>query len=430
MMNSVKLLTFSELTSCGRSFLSIAWSETEIIDGCYHHLICGSEGGQIFIWRICIGAEDFSNEPLTKLQVGSDEDDVSAICMEKGTASDPRGCYVACGSTISHLDLTPTINSSLPPGLTGSWDFCDDDVNWLAISENGQFLAAADDTGEIKLIQLKPAVKVLRTLRKHTTICSAVLFRPRRPSSLLSASMDSTIVVWEDFIKCRVGQVIKMQDVCKVANAREAERLGEAAPGQSAYTVNPPLVHCVAVSPSGNTLVAGNEDSSLQVFDASKKTVIYETSPSKLHSKGVCQVTFLNDSVFISGGNDGRIVIWRLAMKETSQLPTQPASAVQPAEDEASVKQDNDSVTSKRGKKTKSARKTGSGAKPVSASQSKRPTLELVVEFVRQIQHGEPINWLSSINIRDTDVEGDSLKAAIAVADSSSSDISIYRISV
>merc|ERR1712136_407025 len=81
-------------------------------------------------------------------------------------------------------------------------------------------------------------------------------------------------------------------------------------------------------------------DSSLQVFDASKKTAIYETSPSKLHSKGVCQVTFLNDSVFISGGNDGRIVIWRLAMKETSQLPTQPASAVQPAEDEASVKKD------------------------------------------------------------------------------------------
>ena len=82
-------------------------------------------------------------------------------------------------------------------------------------------------------------MQVHRTLRKHTTICSSVLFRPRRPSSILSSGLDSVIVVWEDFTRCRVGQVVKMADVVKVAAANKKEAEGDADPEPpSSYMVS------------------------------------------------------------------------------------------------------------------------------------------------------------------------------------------------
>ena len=82
-----------------------------------------------------------------------------------------------------------------------------------------------------------------RTLRKHTTICSSVLFRPRRPTSILSSGLDSVIVVWEDFSRCRVGQVVKMADVVKVAAANKREMEGDAEPEPpSSYMVQWPFL--------------------------------------------------------------------------------------------------------------------------------------------------------------------------------------------
>ena len=69
-------------------------------------------------------------------------------------------CYVACGAKLVLLDFGAATGNGTPR-ITGEWTFNDDDINCLALSEDNQFLAAADDTGEIKLIHLKPQVKVL-----------------------------------------------------------------------------------------------------------------------------------------------------------------------------------------------------------------------------------------------------------------------------
>jgi len=274
-------------------------------------------------------------------------------------------------------------------------EFNDDDVNCLALSPDDQFLASADDTGEIKLIQLRPQIKVHRTLRKHTTICSSVLFRPRRPTSILSSGLDSVIVVWEDFTRCRVGQVVKMADVVKVAAANKREMGGEAEPEPpSSYMVNPPLVHCVAASPDGSWLVAGVEDSSIQLFDTSKKTVIYVTStPSKIHTKGVSQVAFIAADKFISGGNDGQIVLWQLLQTTTTTTLDANENAVASESGASGVK----------GKRQKSGKNKTTAGK----SQPPQPkiTTETVIQPLQRIPHELPINWLSVVNVKDASGE-------------------------
>ena len=69
-------------------------------------------------------------------------------------------CFVACGPKLVLVDLKETVSGNGALRVEGEWTFNDDDINCLALSHDDNFLAAADDTGEIKLVQLKPQVKV------------------------------------------------------------------------------------------------------------------------------------------------------------------------------------------------------------------------------------------------------------------------------
>jgi len=389
----VKLAPFPG-TSAENSYLSTAWSRDRAFEDLL--LVCGSEGGKISAWRVTVKGSDtdsLSGQTLANLSVGTEEEDVGAVCFENGCTN---RCYVACGAKLVLLDFGAATGNGTPR-ITGEWTFNDDDINCLALSEDNQFLAAADDTGEIKLIHLKPQVKVHRTLRKHTTICSSVLFRPRRPTSILSSGLDSVIVVWEDFSRCRVGQVVKMADVVKVAAANKREMEGDAEPEPpSSYMINPPLVHCVAASPNGNWLVAGVEDSSIQLFDTSKKTVIYVTSsPSKIHTKGVGQLSFISDDKFISGGNDGLIAVWQITQTAITTTTTDSTEATSAAS-EGNVKRGNS------GKRQKSAKNKTS--QKTQQPQSK-VTIQTVVQCTTRINHEQPINWISILKVGSGQVE-------------------------
>lgn len=426
----VKLAPFPG-TNAERSFLSTAWTQIQG-ENKGHLLVCGSECGKVFVWRISVGGAEgasLAGQTAAHLTVGTEEEDVGAICFLNECRDK---CFVACGSKLVLVELKETATGNGALRVEGEWTFNDDDINCLALSHDDHFLAAADDTGEIKLVQLKPQVKVHRTLRKHTTICSSVLFRPRRPSSILSSGLDSVIVVWEDFTRCRVGQVVKMADVVKVAAANKKEAEGDADPEPpSSYMVNPPLVHCVASSPNGDWLAAGVEDSSVQLFDTSKKTVIFVTSsPSKVHTKGVSQIAFISDDKFISGGNDGLLVVWQVLQTTTTET-----AETAPTDDSA-----------KKGKRQKSGKNKTT---PQKTPQSK-VKVETVIRSLTRIQHDEPVNWISVLKVEDenklensanSEANGETgappsgddaakcapLNVVVAVADSSS-DIVLYQI--
>lgn len=71
-----------------------------------------------------------------------------------------------------------------------------DEINSLALSPNGTYLAAADDTGAIKIINIRTHQLHKTLIGCHSNICAAVSFRPHNPWELLSGGLDAQVVRW------------------------------------------------------------------------------------------------------------------------------------------------------------------------------------------------------------------------------------------
>ncbi|CAL8083717.1 unnamed protein product [Calicophoron daubneyi] len=80
---------------------------------------------------------------------------------------------------------------------------------------------------------------------------------------------------------------------------------------RSGIPVNPPMVHAVACSKTGDFVAAGLESSTIELFAGDGKRLNHLDSLYG-HSRGVCALHFMGDSHLISGGNDRSIFIWSL----------------------------------------------------------------------------------------------------------------------
>jgi WD40 repeat protein len=84
----------------------------------------------------------------------------------------------------------------LQASIVHRFAFNRDEINDLALSYNGSYLAAADDSGELKIIDLRTQ-ELHKTLRSvHDNICAAVAYRPHHPWEVLSGGLDSKLVRW------------------------------------------------------------------------------------------------------------------------------------------------------------------------------------------------------------------------------------------
>jgi WD40 repeat protein len=90
-----------------------------------------------------------------------------------------------------------------------TYSFNSEEINQVAVNHKGTFLAAADDSGEIKVINLQNH-KLFKTLQGvHSNICSSAVFHPRRPWEVVSGGLDSKIVKW-DFSRGRPLHVVDL----------------------------------------------------------------------------------------------------------------------------------------------------------------------------------------------------------------------------
>jgi WD40 repeat protein len=179
-----------------------------------------------------------------------------------------------------------------------SFEYNEDEINQIQLDEKESFLAAWDDSGEVKIIGLHDK-KVYKTLRlKHTNICSSICFRPRKPWEIVSGGMDSKLLHW-DFSRPRCVNILDMHEVCSVSADADA------------YMINPPFVHHLCASADGQYLACALENGLLGIFDLRKKHV-HQLFNLHAHLQGASQVAFLNNSVLVSGGNDSCIVVWDL----------------------------------------------------------------------------------------------------------------------
>ncbi|XP_070537835.1 WD repeat-containing protein 53-like [Ptychodera flava] len=244
-------------------------------------VVSGSENGECTLWT--------ADGKVLKT-ISKSEDSVTAVCFSQRK---PTKFFISSGNKISEHDCQ---NLSEP---VWTCEFNSEEVNQLALNSNEELLAACDDTGQVKVINLRER-KLHRTLRKHSNICTSVKFRKKKQWELVSGSMDECVVQWE----CGRGRVMTILDM--------KDFVKESMPG-NAYLVNPPLVHSVDISGNDRLLACGLENATVELFEFQGKKGITEIGCLKGHTQGVSQVhfpRFKSTDCLVSAGNDGKIILW------------------------------------------------------------------------------------------------------------------------
>jgi WD40 repeat protein len=170
-----------------------------------------------------------------------------------------------------------------------------DEINCLAVHPKGECIAACDDSGEVKLFDPRRH-HLIRTLkREHTSICSAVAFRGKSGHELLTGGMDCRFAVWDT----GRGRVVHSQ------NASADQAIGGAA-----RAVNPPFVHALSISASGDQCALALGNAEILLYSLRTRA---ETGRLRGHTAAVACVShapFDSERRLLSAGNDRWCVLW------------------------------------------------------------------------------------------------------------------------
>ncbi|KAL4563336.1 hypothetical protein LXL04_027377 [Taraxacum kok-saghyz] len=152
---------------------------------------------------------------------------ISSLCFKPGNEDI---IYVSSENEVKVLDVH--MLASWKP--LESFNYNKEEINQITCNSKSSFLAAADDGGDIKIIDIgqKCLYKTLRAA--HQSICSSVQFLPWRPWEVITGGLDSKLIMW-DFSK---GRPFKVMD------------LGKSDPESSSsgsQCFNPAFVHAIAV---------------------------------------------------------------------------------------------------------------------------------------------------------------------------------------
>ncbi|XP_076435582.1 WD repeat-containing protein 53-like [Babylonia areolata] len=248
----------------------------------------GSENGDLCLWSS-------TGELLHKFS--RPDTDCTSVLFSREKSNT---LYAAFGAEVLIID------TSQPDSVLFVFQSNQDEVNQVALDDKEQFLAACDDSGEIKVFGLGDR-KVFKTLRfKHTNICSTVLFRSKRPWEVLSGGLDCRLVHW-DFSRPKCLNQFNMQELHSTTS------------DVSAYMINPPFIHHLARSKDGSLTACALENGLVAVMDSTSKH-LQEKFCLHAHQQGVAQVHFTSDTMLVSGGNDARIMVWDLSKAEQHDM--------------------------------------------------------------------------------------------------------------
>nr|XP_048323242.1 cellulose synthase A catalytic subunit 8 [UDP-forming] [Ziziphus jujuba var. spinosa] len=155
------------------------------------------------------------------MEVGKEA--ISSLCFKSGNENI---VYVSLGKEVKGFDVH--LATSWKPLET--YNYNKEEINQIACNFKSSFLAAADDGGDVKIIDIHQKC-LYKTLRAgHTSICSSLQFLPWRPWEVITGGLDSKLVMW-DFSK---GRPLKIVDF----------GLNDSNGGQC---LNPAFVHAIAV---------------------------------------------------------------------------------------------------------------------------------------------------------------------------------------
>uniref|UniRef100_I1KSF8 Anaphase-promoting complex subunit 4 WD40 domain-containing protein n=1 Tax=Glycine max TaxID=3847 RepID=I1KSF8_SOYBN len=152
---------------------------------------------------------------------------VSSFCFKSGMED---MIYVSSGKEIKCFDVRLAAAQWKP---LENYNYNKEEINKVVCNSKSSFVAAADDNGEVKIIDIRQQC-LYKTLRAgHTSICSTVEFLPWRSWEVISGGLDSMLMLW-DFSKGRPYKVVDFATF-------------DVSSGIAGRCVNPAFVHAIAV---------------------------------------------------------------------------------------------------------------------------------------------------------------------------------------
>lgn len=198
---------------------------------------------------------DVAKEPVTSLCFKSGNEDI---------------IYASSGSQISSFD----IHMASTPKPLESYNYNKDEINQIAFSSKSYFLAAADDSGDVKIIDTRQQ-SLYKTLRAvHTSICSTVQFLSWKPWTAMTGGLDSKLATW-DFSKGRAYKIVDY-GMPELDNKESCNDAGKC--------FNPAFVHSITV-PEADMLAGLHKVCAVARGDGVVDLVEVESEPTSMKSR-------------------------------------------------------------------------------------------------------------------------------------------------
>ncbi|KAH9623283.1 hypothetical protein KSS87_021067 [Heliosperma pusillum] len=173
------------------------------------------------------------------------DDAISSICFKQGNENI---IYLSSGTEVRCFD----VRMATPEKPLESYNYNQDEINQISCNLKSSFLAAADDSGDVK-------------------ICSSVQFVPWKPWEVITGGLDSKMIMW-DFSK---GRPFLIVDFGKIEHKN----------GNDGQFYNPPFIHSIAV-PETDMLERSGKICAVARGDGTVSIINIESELAVAKSKG------------------------------------------------------------------------------------------------------------------------------------------------
>ena len=199
-----------------------------------------AEDGRCILWssegeilsNICVNADDGST---TSKATSAEDPPLNTV---KFMPNDPDRFFISSGNKVFGFDVRK------PSSPSTKFEYNSEEINQISINDKGEYLAACDDDGEIKIIDLQQRRLFKTLLRHHSNICSSVQFRPQKPWQIVSAGLDCNVIHW-DFSTGKPRQVFNVNEYLQSRKA------------PNELFINPPFAHSVSMANDGSMFASG-----------------------------------------------------------------------------------------------------------------------------------------------------------------------------
>jgi len=290
-------------------------------DGASLGLASASDDGAVRLWDLASGRS-------TRAMMLPEGAAAQSVVLGRGEGPAAHCAFAASDRTVCAYDLrAPGIVLRQPAQRVGD---AHDEVGQLALSEDGAFLAAADDAGTVHVFDLaagRPPV----VLHGHDTICASVAFRPRRDLppdglglQLCSGGMDARCIHWD----ASTGRPVSEWALTPAEGGGGGQPGGGGGGGEgheagadyvAPTSFNPRFVHGLSYSPDGRAVAVALGDGSLELRDADTGGLLASRAAHRAAASQALFTTLREPGapldgadrlVLLTAGDDRRLRLW------------------------------------------------------------------------------------------------------------------------